>query len=192
VLGGQTMNPSTAEMLNAVQDSPGHQAIILPNNGNVILAAQQVRLLTDKQVTVIPTQNMAQGVAAAIAFQPDAGVPTIVRAMERATQQVRTAEITTAVRAAKVESLEVRPGQTMALVDGRLTAVGDTDASVVDAVLEAMKAGQGEVLTIYYGADVDETQAHEIEALIQNRLPELQIEIVYGGQPLYQYLLSVE
>ena len=192
VPGGQTMNPSIEEILRAVQEIPARQILLLPNNRNIILAAQQVRLLTDKELAVVPTRDVAEGVAAALAFQPESGLAANARAMERAFRSVRSAEITTAVRAAKVDGLEIRAGEVVGLAGGQLAAVGTDLDEIVYRTLENMGAEHGQILTLYYGAEVDAPRAERLAAQLKARYPNLEVEVVHGGQPLYQYVMALE
>jgi len=192
VPGGQTMNPSTEDLLRAVREAPARQVLLLPNNGNILLAARQVQLLTDKQLAVIPTQDMAQGVAAALAFQPGADLAANARTMERALCAVRTGEVTAAVRAARLDGFEVGPGELLGLVGGQLVAVGGDQVDVVRRMLEKMGVERGQVVTLYYGAEVDAGQAQSTAALLRARLGDREVEVVSGGQPLYHYVVSVE
>lgn len=192
VPGGQTMNPSTEEILSAVEAAPSTRVLLLPNNGNILLAAKQVHLLTEKQVAVIPTQDMAQGVAAAVAFVPEADLVANARAMEAAMRAVQTGEVTTAVRAAKIDGFEIRPGQVLGLVGGQLVAVGTEAGEVLEAMLAAMRTEAAQVLTVFYGAEVDADQAQAIATRLGKEFPDQQVELINGGQPLYQYVISVE
>jgi DAK2 domain fusion protein YloV len=193
VPGGQTMNPSVQEILNAVEAVPSQRVIVLPNNKNIIPAATQVQSLTSKQVAVVPSKTIPQGVAALIAFNYEGTLEENVRAMEMAIAAVKTIEITTAVRSTQIKGVKVKEGQAIAILDDSdLIAVAD---DVTEVLLEALeKAGirQAEVITLYYGNGVESSKAEQVVAELRDRYPEKQIECVFGGQPHYYYIVSVE
>ncbi len=190
VPGGQTMNPSTEELLRAVKAVPSEKVILLPNNPNIVLAAEQALKLSSKRVEVVPTESIPQGVAALLAFNNEADLETNLRAMERARQVVRTVEVTTAVRQAKFGDLVMEKGQPIAFLDGELVAVGDSIPQMVGQVLEQLDLGRSEIITLYYGADSGE--AEELAEQMRQKYPHLEVEVIFGGQPHYNYILSVE
>ena len=192
VPGGQTMNPSTEDLLKAVQEANADEVVILPNNSNILLAAQQAHQLASRRVAVIPTRDMAQGVAACLAYRSDLELATNVAAMERAFRGVRTAEITTAVRAARVNGLSIRPGEALGLTDDRVVAVKTHAADVLFDLLRHMDAHEAEILTIYYGDEVDPATARQLADSATASFPNLAAEVVEGGQPLYQFLIALE
>jgi DAK2 domain fusion protein YloV len=190
--GGQTMNPSTEQIVKAIEDAPSQQVIVLPNNSNIIMAAEQAQALSDKRVRVIHTKTVPQGVCALLAYNYSADLDTNFRAMERSARQVRTGEITMAVRDVRVNSLDVREGQIIGLVDGELTSAGADIDEVVFDVLELMESEEAEVLTLYRGESVSLESAEELAAKIEVRYPEAEVEVVDGGQPHYHYIMSAE
>ncbi len=192
VLGGQTMNPSTQDILEAIEGSPQDLLVILPNNGNVIRSAQEARQLSKKQVRVVPTRTVPQGVAALLGRQYHLPFDEFVAAMERASSQVTTVEITTAVRDADFEGIQVRAGQTIALIDGRLSVAGDDQAALIDQSLQRASIEEREVLTIYYGQSVDTARAQALAERISQQYPELEVEVQSGGQPHYDYIIGIE
>jgi DAK2 domain fusion protein YloV len=192
VPGGQTMNPSTEELLAAVEAVSTGQVILLPNNGNVILSAQQVPHLTTKQVAIIPTDTMPQGIAALLAFNFEADFETNCQAMTGAAKNVQTAEITTAVRSAQIGGVRVREGDYIGLVNGNLTFAGQDMARVIRETLERMNIDNYEIVTLYYGEDVTREQAEDTAGHIKEQHSHLEIEVVDGGQPYYAYILSAE
>jgi DAK2 domain fusion protein YloV len=190
--GGQTMNPSIEQIVQAIEDARSQHVIILPNNSNIILAAEQAQALSDKRVRVIHTKTIPQGVSALLAYNYSAGLDDNARAMERSSQEVRTGEVTTAVRDVRVNSLEVREGQIIGLVDGELTTAGlDLDEVVLD-VLQRMGGDEAEVLTLYCGETVTQESTQTLAERIEARYPEAEVEIVDGGQPHYHYIMSAE
>lgn len=192
VHGGQTMNPSTQELLDAVNRIPTQKVILLPNNGNIIMSANQVRDLTTKEVRVIPTRTMPQGVSALMAFNYDADFETNVQQMEAAAKRIVTAEFTQAVRDAQINGIDVRQGQYIGLIDDDLQAAGDDLTAVLQQTIGKMQLEECEVLTIYRGADETMENAQRTAQLITTWYPDLEIEVVDGGQPFYTYVISAE
>jgi DAK2 domain fusion protein YloV len=190
--GGQTMNPSTEDLLAAIARLPQQDVIVLPNNSNVIMAARQAADLSDKRVEVLPTRTVPQGLAALLAFSYQAGVADNVRAMASAMQQVQTGEITTAVRDASVDGIAVRAGQTIGLLDGDIITAGDQRNAVIDELLDRMALDQREIVTIYHGSATSAADANTLSEHIQERYGGLEIEVQDGGQPLYEYIISAE
>jgi len=192
VPGGQTMNPSTKDLLQAVESTFCDKVIILPNNKNIVLTANQVQSLTQKTVKVVPSETIPQGVAALLAFDYEADFNTNTRIMEKALSAVRSIEITRAVRSTRVNDMKIKRKQPIGLLDGDLVAVGDSSLDVVNQVLAKLDLNKIEVVTIYYGADADSAEAEQISASVTERHPQLQIEVIRGGQPHYSYIISVE
>jgi len=192
VSGGQTMNPSTEELLQAVESLNAEQVIILPNNPNVVPAAQQAQGLSKKQVRLVPTQTLPQAVSTLLAFSYQADLDTNVQAMDEARKEVRTAELTFAVRPARVKGLEVAEGQVIGLLDGELTACGGDLNTVAMEMLQQMGAQDGEIITVYVGEGVSPAQPETLVSLIRERYPEQEVELVDSGHPHYPYILSAE
>ena len=191
--GGQTMNPSTEDMLKAIERVNAENIFILPNNKNIIMAAQQARDLTeDKNIIVIPSRTVPQGITALVNFMPDLGPEENTQTMTEEMGNVRTAQITYAVRTTNIDGIDIEEGDIMALGDHGILAVGK---SVDGVALEAMKEmldEECELVTIYYGADVSEHEAKVLEEQAQEQYPDKEIELQYGGQPIYYYLISAE
>ncbi len=192
VPGGQTMNPSTQELLAAVDALPQGAVLVLPNNGNVLLAAGQAAELSAKAVQVVPARTAPQGIAALLAYTPDADLETNGAAMAEAAAGVHTGEVTLAVRDAQVDGLAVRAGQALGLLDDRAVLAGDDRDAVALDLLERMGAPTAEVLTVYYGRDVPERAAQGLAARARERYEGLDVEVVEGGQPHYPYIMSIE
>jgi DAK2 domain fusion protein YloV len=192
VPGGQTMNPSTKDILQTVEATPSDNIIILPNNKNVIATANQVQSLTQKKVKVVPSRSIPQGVVALLAFDYEADFKANAEIMEKALASVRTIEITRSVRATQINGLKIRRKEPIGLLDGELIVVGDTDLEVVNQLFSRLYPDEAEVVTIYYGAEVTATEAEKISASITAQYPKLQVEIIRGGQPHYNYIISVE
>jgi len=190
--GGQTMNPSTKDILARVEQVASNKVIILPNNSNIVPTASQVQSLTDKAVKLIPTETIPQGVAALLAFDYEADLETNTQLMEKAILAVKSVEITRAVRAAKVSGFNIKKKQAMGLVDGELVAVADGISAVANDVLAKLDLAKADVITIYYGADAQAGEAEELSQTIRGKYPHLQIELVRGDQPHYNYIISIE
>jgi hypothetical protein len=192
VSGGQTMNPSTEELLAAVNAIPAKQVIILPNNSNVILSARQVTNLTDKEVYIVPTDTMPQGITALLAFNYDADFATNCQAMTEAANHTQTAEITTAVRSVMIGGVRVREGDYIGLINGNLTIAGQNIEQVIRDTLQRMHIDRYEIVTLYYGEDVTMQEAQETAKRIKAQYSHIEIDVVDGGQPYYAYILSAE
>ncbi|MGD9315957.1 MAG: DAK2 domain-containing protein, partial [Anaerolineae bacterium] len=192
VAGGQTMNPSTEELLKAVEDTPSDDVVVLPNNKNIILAAEQAKELSAKSVEVVPTISVPQGISALLALNYQADLPTNARIMAEAASSIETAEITRAVRSVQLDGMLVQEGEVIGLVNGKLAAKGDLPAGVALEALAGMNAEDYEIITIYYGEAITADQAQQIADHIMERYPEQEVELVDGGQPHYYYILSAE
>jgi DAK2 domain fusion protein YloV len=192
VPGGQTMNPSTQELLEAVQQVASPKVILLPNNGNVILSARQVPTLTDKEVHVVPTDTLPEGVSALLAFNYEADFTSNCTLMDGAAKRVQTAEITTAVRTVQLDGVHVQEGDIIGLLNGRLVVAGTDMPTIIHDTLQRMKAEQYEIFTLYYGEDITAEQADETARQIKSWYPSQEIEVLSGGQPYYAYILSAE
>ena len=192
VSGGQTMNPSTEELLEAVESLPTEDVIILPNNKNIVMAAEQAKTLSEKNVEVVPTVTVPQGISALLALNYQADLVTNARVMAEAAKAIETAEITTAVRSARVNGLRVEEGEVIGLVNGKLEVKGDTPSQVAMRTLEVMHVEDLEIITVYYGASIRDDEAQRLADEITNRYPDQEVELVDGGQPHYHYILSAE
>lgn len=192
VPGGQTMNPSTEELLEAVNSVASPKVILLPNNGNVIMSARQVPSLTEKEVHVVPTDTLPEGVSALLAFNYDADFQANAAAMDSAAKQVQTAEITTAVRSVQIDGLHVEEGDVIGLLNGRLVMANSNMLTVIQDTLKRMKAEQYEIFTLYYGEGVTRAQADETASRIKAWYPNQELEVLSGNQPYYAYILSAE
>lgn len=192
VPGGQTMNPSTEELLAAVEAVPAQQVILLPNNSNVILSARQVPGLCQKDIYIVPTDTMPQGIAALIRFNFASDFEANCQAMTEAATSIHTAEITTAVRSVQIGGVRVREGDYIGLVDGNLTIAGPDIQRVIRETLQRMDIQNFEIVTLYYGEGVTAQEAEETARRIKQLYSKLEIEVVDGGQPHYAYILSAE
>jgi fatty acid kinase len=190
--GGQTMNPSTEDLLQAIERLPQRDVIVLPNNSNIVMAARQAAEMSAKRVRVLPTKTLPQGIAAKLSFNYQADLDDNMRAMEAALRQVGTAEITAAVRDATVDGVQVRAGQTIGLLDGDLMTAADDRSQVIDDLLGRMGLDEREIVTIYHGQMTTSAEAEALAKRIQARFPNIEIEVQDGGQPLYDYIISAE
>ncbi len=187
--GGATMNPSTEELLDAIRAANSDHVVVLPNDRNVILAARQAAKLAEGTVTVIPTQNVAQGMSALAAFDPSREGPDVVAAIESASAGTHGIEITRAIRASAVDGQQVRKGEAIALLDGRLVARGDDELDVLATAAATIEAG---LFTIFYGSGVDRERAERARERIRAVRPGAEVEVLHGGQPHYPFLVSAE
>jgi DAK2 domain fusion protein YloV len=192
VRGGQTMNPSTQDLLDAIESLPNEHVIVLPNNGNVVMAAEQARDLSDKPVAVIPTKSVPEGVAALLGLNPQADLETNASAMTLAVDGIQTGEVTSATRSATIDGLEVADGEIIGLHNGTLKATGSQVEDVVRELLRGMDTAQSEIITLYWGETVNKEDAQALAKLVRQDWPEQEVEVVAGGQPHYHYILSVE
>jgi DAK2 domain fusion protein YloV len=192
VPGGQTMNPSTKDLLQAVEAVPSEKVIILPNNKNIVLTANQVQSLTGKTIEVVPTRTIPQGVAALLAFDYEADLKTNAQNMDKAKSAVKSIEVTRAVRSTRLGGLDIKKKQAIGFLDGDLVVVADKTDEVLTKALARVNLDETEVITIYYGADTESAEAEQVAAAIREQYPQLQVEIVQGGQPHYNYIASVE
>lgn len=193
ITGGQTMNPSTQDLVGAINALPQSEVIVLPNNSNILMASRQAQELVEKTVRIIPSKTVPQGMIALLAFNYTVDLDDNVAAMTNALKNVRTLEITTAVRDATVDEKEVRSGQTIGLIDGTLVEAGDERDTVVDAMLEHVDMDSYEIVTVYYGDTIDAQQADALAQRITERYSHLEaVEVQHGGQPFYDFIISAE
>ncbi len=192
VPGGQTMNPSTKDLLQAIESVASDKVIILPNNKNIILTAEQVQSLTTKTIKVVPTETIPQGVVALLAFDYGADFEANVQIMGESKSTVRSIEITRARRSTQLGGLKIKKNQAIGLLDGALLATGNDTTEVLNKILAELGLDKAEIVTIYYGADTKPDEAEQVSASIREQHPQLQIEVIQGGQPHYNYIVSVE
>ena len=191
--GGQTMNPSTDDMLSAIDEVNADHIFILPNNKNIILAANQAQSLTDdKDIIVIPTKTVPQGITAIISYMPEADVDTNIEALEEAIKNVKTGQVTYAVRDTKIDEKEIHEGDIMGLGDHGILAVGKGRTNVAKDTVAAMDTEDAEVISIYFGEDVPEEEAQKLGEELEAAYPDCEVEVNMGGQPIYYYIISVE
>jgi len=193
VKGGQTMNPSVKEILEAVEAVEPAKVILLPNNKNIILTASQIKELTKKSVEVIPSRTMPQGITALMIFNYESTLEENIQSMSEAIKSVKTVEITTAARSTQIHGLKVKQGQAIGIIDDtELVAAGDDIKDVLLRSLDKGGISAVEMVTLYYGADLKAEQAEEVVKGLKEKYPGKQIELVSGGQPHYFYVVSLE
>lgn len=191
--GGQTMNPSTEDMLNAIDQVNADTIYIMPNNSNIILAAEQAtHLVEDKNIVVVPSKTVPQGITAIINFAPDLSPEENKENMIEEMKRVKTAQITYAVRNTMIDDKEINEGDIMGIADKGIAAVGKDIEETALETLKTMLDEESELVTVYYGADVDETSAEGFLEKVQEICPDCEVELQFGGQPIYYYLISVE
>lgn len=191
--GGQTMNPSTDDMLTAIDEVNADHIFILPNNKNIILAANQAQSLTkDKDIIVIPTKTVPQGITAVISFMPEADVDTNMEAMQEAIKNVKTGQVTYAVRDTHIDDKEIHEGDIMGIGDAGILSVGQSVEDTAKDMLAQLVDEDSELISLYYGQDVLPEGAEKFAQTLEDTYPDIDIDVHMGGQPIYYYVLSVE
>jgi DAK2 domain fusion protein YloV len=193
VHGGQTMNPSTEDLVAGIKEINAKHIFVLPNNKNIILAAEQAKsLLEDVEVHVIPTKNFPQGMTALVAYDPERPIEENEKRMKEAINQVQTGEITYAVRESQYNGLEIQNGELLGIVNANIITKGNNMWDVAKDLVSSMLDRGGELLTVFYGSDIEAEEADDLFKELQKEFPELEIEMHYGGQPLYYYIFALE
>ena len=192
VEGGQTMNPSTKDILDAFENLPTQKIIILPNNKNIIFAAEQAKEVTVKDVEIVASRTIPQGMAALLHLNPDGELETVAAKMRKAASSVKTGEVTIATRSVEIDGVNVKEGQVIGLLDGQLSVSVDTIEGACLGLLEKASASDYELITLFYGGDLSHAEANRIADTIRKTYPSQEIEIQEGGQPHYQFIMSIE
>ena len=191
--GGQTMNPSTEDMLNAIEKVNADSIFILPNNKNIILAANQAQsLVKDKKIVVIPTKTVPQGITAVINYVPDMTVEENAETMTEEIKSVATGQVTYAVRDTSIDGKEIKQGDFMGLGDSGILSVGTAISEVTMKMIDEMMSDEMELISIYYGSEITEEDAEKLRTQVEEKYSSCDIELQYGGQPIYYYIISVE
>lgn len=190
--GGQTMNPSIEDILNAANKVRAKEIFILPNNSNIVLSAKQAAELSDKPIHVIPTKSIPQGLAALIAYNPELPIDENNNLMLKAIEQVKTGQVTYAVRDSNFDNQQIQEGDFMGLSNGTIMAVGKDIETVTQDLLKHMVDEDDEIITLLYGKDATEETTNQILAFLEDTYPDIEVELLDGGQPLYYYIISVE
>lgn len=192
VSGGQTMNPSTEDILNAVEATPAHTVFVLPNNKNIIMAAEQVDPISSRNVIVIPTRTIPQGITAMLHFNPDEPVKENHLSMVKSLDSVSTAQVTFAARDSEIDGFHIKKGQMLGMENGAITVVEDDPILTAYKVTRHLCSRKTEMVTIFYGEGATEDDAGTLENMINDRFGSIETQVVYGGQPVYSFIISVE
>ncbi|HBD64342.1 MAG TPA: dihydroxyacetone kinase, partial [Clostridiales bacterium] len=190
--GGQTMNPSTEDILEAAKDINAEHIIILPNNSNIILAATQAKEISDRSLYVVPSKSIPQGISAMLAFKEDKSVEENVQAMTDAVSEVKTGQVTYAVRDTVFNDMEIKKDEIIAISEGDIVAHGENPEEQTLELIKSMVNDDSFLITLFYGEDVDKKIAEGLKEKIEEIAEECDVEVIYGGQPLYYYIISVE
>ena len=190
--GGQTMNPSTEDFMKAIEKLNAKNIIILPNNSNIIMAANQAKELSDKNIVVIPTKNVPQAFAALVTFDGDADIAENEANMMEALSTVKSGQVTYAVRNTVINDVEVKEGNIIGLGEGKLLSAGDNIDEITTNLIESLVDEDSAIITLFYGEDIKEEQAEALRESLEEKFEDIDIELYYGGQPIYYYLVSVE
>lgn len=192
IRGGQTMNPSTDDILSAIEQVNAKNVIVLPNNKNIILASEQAKELAEVNVAVIPTKTVPQGITAMISFLPEGDIDSNVEAMTEAVKTVKSGSITHAVRDTTVDDKEIHEGDCLGMLEGKIAIVNSDLNETFASLVEAMVDESSEIITVYYGEDVNEADAEALAEALEEKYPDCDITVRRGGQPVYYYLIAVE
>lgn len=190
--GGQTMNPSTEDFMKAIESLHAKNIIILPNNSNIIMAANQAKELSDKNIIVIPTKNVAQAFATLVTFDGDADVAENETNMMEVLSTVKSGQVTYAVRDTVINDVEVKEGNIIGIAEGKLLSAGDKVNEITTDLIEKLVDEDSAIITLFYGEDTSEEEAEELRESLEEKFEDIDVELHYGGQPLYYYLISVE
>ncbi|HQV63304.1 MAG TPA: DAK2 domain-containing protein [Anaerolineales bacterium] len=192
VAGGQSMNPSTQDILNSFENLPTDKVIILPNNKNIVLAANQAKEVTVKHVAVVPTRTVPQGLAAMLSLIPDGELSVVAEKMSKAMSNVKTGEVTIATRTVEIDGVNVKDGQVIALLDGKLVVSAESVEQGVMELLDKANAAEHELITFFYGEGMPHAEANRIADVVREKYKSHEIEVQEGGQPHYQFIISIE
>ncbi|AIF43799.1 DAK2 domain-containing protein [Virgibacillus sp. SK37] len=190
--GGQTMNPSTKDITDAIKQANAKNVLILPNNKNIIMAADQAAELADEEVRVVPTKTIPQGISAMLAFHPDADLDMNKETMNEARQHVKTGQVTYAVRDTQIDGITIENGHFMGILDGKITSTNQNHFETVKLLLQEMITEEDEILTILQGEDVKDEELNTLIEFVEETYEDIEIEVHKGNQPIYSYILSVE
>lgn len=192
VEGGQSMNPSTEDILKAVEGVNAETVFVFPNNKNIILAAEQVDELTEKSVVVIPTKTIPQGISALLAFDESMSTEEISEAMAEAVAVVKTGSVTFAARDSEIDGMNIKKDDIMGMEEGKISYVGDNASEIAVKLIDDMVDGDSSMISVFYGSDISDSEAAELEKKIAQAYPKMDCMVHNGGQPLYYYIISVE
>ncbi|MDR1773698.1 MAG: DAK2 domain-containing protein [Clostridioides sp.] len=190
--GGQTMNPSTEDFLNSIEKLNAKNILIFPNNSNIIMAANQAKELSDKNIIVIPTKNIPQALTALMNFNPDISAKENEQIMNEAITSVKSGQVTFAVRDTIMNDVEVKEGHIIGIGEGKLIASGESVEEITTELINKLIDEETSIITLFYGEDITKEQADDIRTKLEEKFKDIDVEVYYGGQPLYYYLISVE
>ena len=190
--GGQTMNPSTEDFMKAIESINAENIIILPNNSNIIMAANQAKALSDKNIIVIPSKNVPQGFTSLVSFNADASVEENEATMVEALSMVKSGQVTYAVRDTVMNDIEVKEGNFIGIGEGKLLSAGENKEDITLGLIEKLVDEDTAIITLFYGEEVTEEEANKFKSILEEKYEDIDIELYYGGQPIYYYLISVE
>ena len=190
--GGQSMNPSMGEILQAIEQVSSSSVILLPNNSNVLPAANQAAKVSQKEVAVIPSKSIPEGLSALLAFREDLSFQENVGCMKEVLHQTKTGEVTRASRDAKYKDIQIKEGDILGIFDKEIQFTGKSPKDITIDLLQEMVEMEDEIITIFHGKDISEEEAGDLTELVSQQFPDKEIEIHYGGQPHYFYIISVE
>ena len=190
--GGQTMNPSTEDFMKAIESLNAKNIIILPNNSNIIMAANQAKELSDKNIVVIPTKNVAQAFATLVTFDADSSIEENEASMMEALSSVKSGQVTYAVRDTVINDVEVKEGNIIGIAEGKLLSAGDKVDEITTDLVEKLVDEDSAIITLFYGEDTSKEEAEALRDALEEKFEDIDVELHYGGQPLYYYLISVE
>ena len=192
IAGGQTMNPSAADIASAVSKVPAEAVIVFPNNKNIILAAEQAKALSDKLIHVVPTKNVPEGIAASLAFNPESSVEENLEAMSMAIENVKAGSVTYAVRATHVDGFDLSVGEIIGLDDKAILAKGNDVNKTTEKLVEKLIDEEKVNITLFYGEDINEEDAEKLRQTLEEKYNNCEVTAIYGGQPVYYYIISIE
>ena len=192
VSGGQTMNPSTEDILKAIESTQGKNVFILPNNKNIILAAEQTKELSDRNVIVLPTRSIPEGIGALLAFDETKSVEENTEAMIDNISYIQTGQVTYAVRDTEVNNNKINKDDIIGLSNGDIVASGKEINHVAEELIEKMMDEDISIITIFYGDNIEEDKVNELSSWLEEKYEDVDIEVIFGGQPLYYYIFSLE
>ena len=193
IQGGQTMNPSTQDISEAIKEAHAKQVFIFPNNKNIIMAAEQAAEIAEENAAVIPTKTIPQGMSALLGFNPEADLETNKEEMTSLQSHVKTGQITYAVRDTQIEGLTIEKGHFMGIDEGNISATDPDKLTAAKSLLKQMiDEDEDEILTILYGEDVNASEVEELETFVEEHFEDLEVEVHEGGQPIYSYIFAIE
>lgn len=190
--GGQTMNPSTQDMVDAINKINAEHIFILPNNKNIIMAANQAAEISEKDIRVIPTTTVPQGITCITMFNPEADVEENENELKEAMNIVKSASVTYAVRDTEMDGIKIKEGNILGLLEGKIKEVGDSAYTVAETLIDEMTDEDSELITIFYGADCDEAKVEELASKLEEKYEDFDIQCYKGDQPLYYFIIAVE